>query len=350
MAGYTPILKGRRAELLALGHADPAVAAVIRPLLEVIPAQPSLYGSVLTFGGLLADAAPKGMAFAVDCRYLGRPDSGPPGQNPVSLVAEHIQQRQIAMIPVFGLGDGANLAGVRVAAATHGAGGCLRLDREHGLQSIAAGRSSHASEVLTAVGLRAADVDLLIDLGEICTQAALQRAGGIARRALAWARRRGWRSITLASGAFPADIAGFPIGTSTPVPRWDAAFWAQTASHPIGGPAVGYGDYTVSSPRLVPGGCAPMPSLRHTGKRHWHVYRYPKSANGGMSTFCDLCRDVVCSGHWPPEGSGCCWGDEQIELHARRRQGPGNATSWRAFGTSHHLALVVSRLSALGEP
>jgi hypothetical protein len=205
--------------------------------------------------------------------------------------------------------------------------------------------------MLEAAGLRVSDTDLVLDLGAVRTQAAAQHAERTARAALAWARRQPWRSVTLACGAFPASISGLPYRTATPVPRWDAVLWARITGGLLGGQdaGIGYGDYAVGSPELA-AGRAPSPNLRYTGKRHWHVYRYPKADKGDMSTFYDLCQDVVASGHWPARGGEFSWGDEQIGRCARHHRTPGNATVWRAIGTSHHLAVVTGRLAALGEP
>jgi hypothetical protein len=49
-------------------------------------------------------------------------------------------------------------------------------------------------------------------------------------------------------------------------------------------------------------------------------------------------------------GAQYSWGDEQIDRSANKSTGPGNATKWRAYGTSHHLAMVTDRLANLGEP
>jgi hypothetical protein len=343
---YIPILKGRTAEFMALRHAAPPVTAVARPLLEVIPHERwNLYDSVLNFGDQLMDAAPKDMVFAVDCRYLDRAGAGPRGGGWLSSVARDVHDRGIVMVPVFSLASTQDLASVRLAAELHNAGGCLRVDGDAGLRYIGAGGGSRVPAVLRGAGLRATDVDLLIDMGEVLTGPAMQRAAGMARAALQWARRGAWRSVTLASGAFPDSLTDLPLGTSTPIPRWDAVLYTNSTRSP----GTGYGDYTVSSPRLSVG-FSPLPNLRYTGKRHWHVYRYPKDPAGGMDTFHDLCRDVVSSGHWPTEGASFSWGDEQIELRAKMRGKPGNPAMWRAFGTSHHLVVVASRLSELREP
>jgi hypothetical protein len=349
MAMYVPILKARMGEILALDHAGPHVVAATRPLLEVMQnASRRLYGSVLDFGDRLMTHAPKGMIFTVDCRYL-RTASSQIGDSPLSLVAWDTHDRGICMIPVFSLADGQDPGEVRKAAALHRAGGCLRLGLRHLAQVCRDDRDDRIYQLLEPTGLAPSEVDVVIDLGDVCTDIDRERAARLCRPALPWAHRLPWRSVTLAAGAFPSDISNFPVGTSTTVPRWDAVLWTALTSGEIGREGTGYGDYTVSNPRLQTG-WRPLPNLRYAGKRHWHVYRYPQSPSGSFSTFRDLCEAVISSGHWPQQGAGFSWGDQQIEEIAQGHGGSGNATLWRAFGTSHHLAVVVERLERIGEP
>lgn len=349
MVVYMPILKGRMGEFLALDQAGPGVAGAVRPLFEVIQ-RPSgqLSGSVLDFGDRLMTAAPKGMVFAVDCRYL-RTAHSDIADSPLSLVSSDVHDRGICIVPVFSPGDGQNPGDLRIAVAWHKAGACLRLSLHHLTQIAGGARGTATDALLGAAGLAPAEVDVVIDLGEVGTAAEREHAGYLGRAALRWVRLRPWRSVTVATGAFPADIGDFPLGTSTPVPRWDAVLWSQLADGVAWPEGIGYGDYAVSSPRLL-GGRAPLPNLRYASKRHWHVFRYPRTPVGSLSSFHDLCHAVTASGHWPPQGRDFSWGDEQIDACARRLTGPGNATMWRAYGISHHMAVVAERLSQLGEP
>jgi hypothetical protein len=346
---YVPILKARVSEFVALDHAEPPVAAAMRPLLEVMQ-EPSgsLNGSVLDFGDKLMEAAPKDMIFAVDCRYL-RAARSEVSESPLSLLAWHIHDRGIRMIPVFSPGDDQNPRDVRRAVVLHKAGGCLRLGLQYLAQECDEDRGDHVPELLDVTGLAPTDVDLVIDLGEVCSHAARERAARMGRAALSWARRHPWRSVTVAAGAFPGDIGEFPVGDFTSVSRWDAYLWSALTGPQMSREEIGFGDYAVSNPRLLDS-WSPLPSLRYTSKRHWHVYRYPRSASGALTTFHDLCEAVISSGHWPELGGEFSWGDQQIEEIARRFGGPGDATLWRAFGVSHHMAVVLDRLERIGEP
>ncbi len=42
--------------------------------------------------------------------------------------------------------------------------------------------------------------------------------------------------------------------------------------------------------------------------------------------------------------------DARIANPRANRLGPGNASTWRTIGTTHHLDYVVQRLTNLGEP
>ena len=347
MVMYVPILKARMGEFLALDNAWPPVTAVIKPLLEVmLNMSGDLYGSVLDFGDRLMATAPKGMAFAVDCRFL-QAARNEMNDSPLSLVARDVYDRGICMLPVFSPGDAQDPSDLRRAAGLHKAGGCLRLSLDYLAKATGKERGDRVPDLLEGTGLASAEIDLVIDLGEVCTHGARGRAARLGQAALSWARRRPWRSVTVAAGAFPGNISDFPLGAATQVRRWDMALWSSLSGSGAGAEAIGYGDYAVSNPRLLDGR-SPLPNLRYTSDQDWYVYRYPKTASGAFSTFHDLCQAVISSGHWP--GREFSWGDQQIEESARRHVGPGNATLWRAFGTSHHLAFVVDRLQQAGMP
>ena len=57
----------------------------------------------------------------------------------------------------------------------------------------------------------------------------------------------------------------------------------------------------------------------------------------------------MASNHWPAQGKDFSWGDEEVQLCAHGFK-IGNPAMWRAFGISHHLAVVADRLTTLGEP
>jgi len=180
--------------------------------------------------------------------------------------------------------------------------------------------------------------DLLLDMFEVRSERDLTRAEPIVRKCLAWAHRKPWRSVTVAAGAMPASTSELPRQTATPVRRWDLTLWRRLQD-----PGVHYGDYGISHPQMTAAGWKPSPNLRYAHGDAWWIYRWPNGDTRGAMH--ELCSALVASDHWPSEGAAFSWGDAEIAQRAAGVGGPGNATSWRAWGTSHHLAHVVEQLT-----
>lgn len=175
-----------------------------------------------------------------------------------------------------------------------------------------------------------------------------RRAGAevVVRRIVGWLRHLTWRSVSLAGGAMPSSLSDLPVDEPTPLWRWDLALWRRMAD--LG---VDFGDYGISSP--TPAGSTarrPLPTMRYTADEAWWIYRWSRRGGRSDDRCYDLCRALVSAEHWPRAGGGFSWGDHEIARRARYTSGPGSATSWTAWGTSHHLAHVVTWLTARGTP
>lgn len=91
----------------------------------------------------------------------------------------------------------------------------------------------------------------------------------------------------------------------------------------------------------------PDPNMRYTTPDDWQVFVYPR-VRAGNDDFFTLSRDLVSSPHWMPTGRQTSWGDEQLHACAtRQRPKAGGGTQWRAWATSHHLAVVTGGLADL---
>ena len=61
----------------------------------------------------------------------------------------------------------------------------------------------------------------------------------------------------------------------------------------------------------------------------------------GNDDFFALSADLVDSAYWPATGARTSWGDAPLhECAHRQRPKAGGGTQWRAWATSHHLAVV----------
>ncbi len=337
MPAYVPILKNKLAEFWAWTHASPAVVNSSRVLFELVPGT-----DANSFAVRLARDWPPGAVVTVDSTAINHPASA------VLQVAQALNQRHVPERPVMRLSDSRHLlAEVAAACALHGQGACLRLGSEAEDPDPNVPTPQVAS-VLSAANLRSQDVDLLIDFWEVNSPRDVTRCVPLALNMLVWAAANGpWRSVTLASGAFPQSITNLPVGAATPLTRHDADLFAQVVA---GGPAIqpDYGDYGINHPFIQPPiPRAPKPNLRYTDDNVWQVYREDRLLPGNESFF-TVCARLVASGHWA--GAAYSAGDAEIERCSRSVGGPGAATQWLAYGRSHHMAHVVDRLANHGVP
>jgi hypothetical protein len=280
---------------------------------------------------------PAGLTVAVDVRHLADLTDGV--RRPVRDIADDLAGCLIPMMPILHLDDSPELAAdVRYAADLHGGRGVLRLGSD--TQDPDEAEAEEALDRLRDQGgLTIERWHLLLDVFEVRSERDLTRFEPVVRKCVSWARRYPWSSITVAAGAMPESVSHLPVNRPAPMQRWDLQLWRRVAD--LG---VQYADYGVAHPCIGGAGWRPMPSLRYTDDDVWWIYRWSQDPVGRPAMY-DLCEALVASEHWPAEGRDFSWGDQQIAARADGRGGPGNATNWRAWATSHHLAHIVDQLN-----
>ncbi|GIM89354.1 beta family protein [Paractinoplanes toevensis] len=324
---YRPILRPRRGELAALSHLTASDAARVMPILEVEPG-PSIMP-------LIRQLPPRTGAIAIDFGALPEDRADP------ITMAEALADLGVAMLPVLRpyessrrLGDHGRAARMHLSRAV------LRLQPH-----ADAGNPAEATEVterlLRRSGLAVEEIDLLIDLAETACVSHADTVEEQCRRVLRWAHGMPWRSVSVASGAMPANLDDLPTDLPVTVGRLDARVWAR-----LGEPGIGYADYGVTSPvrRLGVQRHRQLPTLRYTAEHNWWIYRWSRRGGRSDDRCQDLCRTLVHSPHWPAEGARFSWGDAEIARRARTARGGGSSASWMSWSTSHHIAHVLSTL------
>jgi hypothetical protein len=340
MTHYMPIFKSKPAEIWAWSTSAHAASGG-RVLFELLPTN-TVRGAIDNFVRNLARNLPQGLSVIVDASRI-HPPTGATAQ-----VNQALATQGITYVPLVRITDSAQaLAHASTAVAQHQAGVCLRIGSEVADPDPTI-PPAFVSQTLSALGVPSTEVDLVIDFWTVASPRDVLRVVPVALAMLQWAVATGpWRSVTLASGAFPASISGLPTGTSTPVQRFDASFWNQVvATNP---PIVpDYGDYGINHPSVqppVPRG--PKPNLRYANGPVWDVYREDFLLPGNESFF-TACQRATASQGW--QGPHFSTGDAEIARCAQAVGGAGSATQWLSFGASHHIAHVVDRLANQGGP
>lgn len=345
---YVPILKWRQGERLAVSQLSPHINDLIIPLAEIPPPR---YDHVReqatkTLQDHL-DPIPEQLKksrgdlpifvdfYLIDINRTPTPD--------IQIFLDKCLQIGVRFIPIIQLND--KLSAFLAQAPQYRPNGiCLRITEQ---DAIDPNLTTNILGILKMKGLSPGDVDLLIDLREVNDEHE-QRAKGLAKTALrAVPRLAHWRSLILASGAFPLNLAGLPRGANL-IHRTDWAIWQSICSELYDElPQIPtYGDYAIAHPEhteIDPRTMRMSANIRYTTDNTWLVLKGRSTRDYGFDQFHDLCADLI----GRPEycGPNYSHGDEFIEKCALRKNGPGNATTWRQVGTNHHITFVVGQIS-----
>lgn len=158
-----------------------------------------------------------------------------------------------------------------------------------------------------------------------------------------------WRTFTLASGAFPRDLAGLPVDTHW-LPRQDWQSWRRqiNGSGDVTRKPT-YGDYGVYHPVYLPPQFPnPSASIRYTTDDDWVVMRgeaLRKEGGPGHAQY-HAEAQLLCG---MPEfcGRDFSAGDAYIFDKSIDPARPGNPKTWLQAGFNHHMTFVVRQIANL---
>jgi hypothetical protein len=336
MVTYMPILKARPGEFQAVGFLQPELVPAVVPVFEVIKNDSDPARDTLRFGELVREWFPRrAPTIAVDVGQLS--DLPPARLGHLESIANELSCQGYEMLPVVRPDDSTErLAAARSAANLHTGRAVLRLSCD----DTADARIEQLGERLhTYMGLPTEQFDLLLDASSVTTENHVTRMEPLVRKGVMVASRFPWHSVTVASGAMPLAMPSGPNTMVSRLPRWDLTLWRRLRDLDVQ-----YSDYGVGHPTPPRGSRHPRPNIRYTTDDAWWIYRWPTDTHLADAVH-ELCRMVVAADHWPADGARFSWGDAQIFQRTLRPGRPGNATSWRAWATSHHIAHVVAQLA-----
>jgi hypothetical protein len=339
---YIPILKDKAAEFGALADLDSSVKFGLTPFFDLLPLAPSKEPDVW----IQALAKNLGRAWNIsrpiyaDGAHLGAIRTSTGARALESLVAT-CNDANVNIIPVTGLGRASDYqAAIRdIVKIRSEFGVCIRLaSQDFGGEFPVSG----LSDLLKDINVTEEATDLLVDLGAI----SLDMAGLIRPYLQSIPTPNKWRGITLAATSFPEHLGEFGSESLTLTPRleWKAWLSLQKSKLPR---KPQFSDYCIQHPKLAEYEPKMRMSaqLRYTTDADWLIVRGRSTREYGFEQMHGLCKKLVAR----PEFMGPYFsaGDEWIAKCAAREVGPGNATTWRKAGTTHHLTAVVRQLANL---
>lgn len=346
---YQPILKGKKAEFDAWQNVSGTRRLSAIPLFELV-VKDRTDSDLGAFRDRLLGSAHKGDTVAVDIHALGSGAvESTTNLRPYSWLVRELQASGVKIRPVVYLDDDLVLA--RDALAASLANGQLMVLRIGGRNGDPAPANDDESlkQFCTSIGVAPTAVHLLIDFGGIYGSdiGSLQR---LANSYLNWASANGtWATVTLAAGAFPAQITALAKSTANMVPRLDGALWNLVRpTSPV--PDLHFGDYGIRHPELPDSGFGgPLPNLRYATTTDWIVWREAKHKKYPNGSFYTVCAGVVALPQYA--GPSYSWADAVIAAKAACQPGPapgaGTGAEWITYGMNRHLEFVIDRLTTL---
>lgn len=346
---YVPILKGKQGEYRALQLLDSSAKDRLTPLIEVMlptKAAADPQKGVKDLATTLKKSWELARPLFLDLALM------PGGGTRVATrLFREIRAKGLQAIPVTDLVRSPEYQATIAQLATEdGRGVCLRLHDEDFEDSAAL--LNHVEELLGRLRIAPDNVDIVIDLLEIIPSH-LARLTALSRTNLeTLPNLDGWRSLVLASTAFPQSMAGLPAYQASTRARADWALWRgliRAVHRPRRLPT--FGDYAIQHHELVeydPITMKMSPNIRYTCDDAWLILRGKSVKSKGWEQVYGLARDLVQRTEF--RGAGHCWGCDYIFRTAQQKEKTGGATLWRRVGTVHHLTTVTEQLASFPWP
>ena len=351
---YVPILKGKMGEYQALQEISATDKAAFTPLIEVPPIQWNFSkdAPAKTIDAHLEPVAKHlrkawGEEHPLFIDLLLTPDDSIIGaDHMLAHVLNQCREVNVQTIPVTTLTRHADYqAATKQANATDGRGICLRLkmdDFERGTID------TEINDLLTEQEVTKEQVDLIVDIESIPDSRPSVYLMAIKGMIGSLPDMNDWRTLTLASSAFPANLTDFDRDIISQTSRTDWFLWNTLAQNPGSLRVPTFGDYGIShpiTPELDPRIMQASASIRYTSEEYWLVVKGRGVRMSGFEQFRLLSDKLINRNEY--SGEGFSWGDGFIKKCADRTEGTGNLTTWRKVGTNHHIKYVIDQLSRL---
>ena len=360
-AHYVPILKGKRAEYDSLRELSPETKAALTPLIEIPPIpwdfeqdEPAktIDQHLAPVAKSLDDAWAGDRPFFIDLLWIPDTEVMNDGRQPLSFLCDAARERNLRLIPVTGTRRAEGYQGaVRDAVRADNLGFCIRIEGED-LADLARLRDT-VDNLLEFVALTPRETDLLIDFNEIpaAQVGPMLIAANSVIGSLPYVTE--WRTLTLAGSAFPLNLARFDPQSVNTVQRAEWIIWQAIANRRDRLPRLPtFGDYGINHPEpsdeVDPRLMRMSANLRYTIDEAWLVLKGRNTRDYGFAQFGNLCRYMIRRPEY--RGPDFSWGDRYISDCAANAVGPGNATTWRKIGTTHHLTTVTTQIANVAEP
>lgn len=253
------------------------------------------------------------------------------------------ERRGLNTVPVIRPGLDASVAELLRQLASDGRGTCLRMPME--INSFSSkGLGAELGLLHDLAGTAPEVTDLVIDMRYIDSNPGVE-SRHILRELENLPMLSRWRSLIFAGTAIPRSLNAdhFPEESLRRIRRHEWRWWSELQKLGISRTPT-FSDYAVQNPdRLSGGGPQTRANIRYSMYDEIIIVRGRSIREVGYGQYRKLCADIIHSNEF--FGESFSWGDSYIESCAMGLAPTGNQSTWRAVGTSHHLQVMIDRLS-----
>lgn len=343
---YIPILKGRKAEHLALRELAPDVVGSMAPLIQLwdqISAEDSARELVETVRKTRTGWA-SALTVLVDGLWVS-PEA-------LRLSVEAVRQAGGTALPVTSLSRARQYQLVARQLA-RGSGVVLRLPRPDQGRTFR-DLSPEIDDLLRSLGVQPEAVVVVLDMGPLDAAQDVANEVAVIGMLRSLPHLEEWRHVAIAGSSMPAYMTDFPREEVTAIPRSEGWIW-QAACGDAGllGRSPGFGDYAIAHPERTeepeaPGRALPQTAqMRYATPDQWLMAKGGNIRRGYGPEFPRLLERLVEAAGAHFGACGGCAGDDWIRATIDGEGGTGTAVVWRRIGTVHHLTLVTRQRANL---
>jgi Beta protein len=359
---YVPILKGKEGEYRALKQLCLTHRPCLTPLVDLPPVrwnfrkeepEKEIEAHLSKVPEKLRKSWGTSSRLFVDL-YMLQPNTTRDGRSPLALFCDlargkGFQLTGLKVVPVTGIGRPTNYQeAVRDAVARDGRGLCLRLqagdfDDQENLEE-------KMTELLALFEAERSDIDVIIDLKSVLPSQVSTITRAVRSMLVDLPFVDEWRTLTLAASAFPENLSEYGPDSLGVRPRAEWAIWQGLHKEKKKLPRMPtFADYGICHPDfpedIDPQTLQMAPNIRYTTVNDWLILKGRSVKTHSFAQFNDLCKTLVDRREFC--GSDFSWGDRWFSNYAAGTPQSGNATTWRAIGTSHHLEFVTKQIASL---
>jgi len=345
---YTPILRWKQGERIALQHLSPAARVDVTPNIVITQSQFAPSSKAKPGSKTLKKSPPPpaeylakqiGDAWGKTTFFLDASDlAGTASKHALEDIAAKANSAGLSLAPSIKLNAPPEyIAAVTRVAKHDGRGVALRISLD---------QISTAATWMGAWPLPFSDTDLIIDLASsVATVLALGTPIHAPFQSLHQASA--WRSITLAGGNIPANLAGYTVGR-TMLPRAELQLWSSLKGANLDYP-LHFGDYATIGPDATTEGIeGPVPiNAKYTIKPDYVVFHGVRIKGPGAKPRDQQYRSYAAQIIALPNRDSLdhCWGDQMINAIASSPTSqPGSPASWVSYSVNRHIELTRHQL------